>query len=101
MFEEVPYATSYNWYIDGVLNNSYHDTQAIFNRRSPYCGGSYYVQVEEINSCGTSSKAHTTAIEPMCLYRLVFSPNPATDFCEVEIVNESGEAIDEQEEWSI
>ena len=31
-------ATTYNWYLNGVLNNTYHGTEAIFNRVSPYCG---------------------------------------------------------------
>jgi hypothetical protein len=58
--DPVPTATSYNWYLNGVLNNMYHDDNAIFNRVSPYCGGSYNVDVKAYNDCGWSTLKHLT-----------------------------------------
>jgi hypothetical protein len=74
--DDVPTANSYNWYLDGVLNTTYHGTSAIFNRVSPYCGNWYGVQVEEINDCATSAKTSGLAVEPDCLYLLLLTNNP-------------------------
>jgi hypothetical protein len=81
--EATPFST-YNWYLNGVLNSNHTDV-VIFQRLSPYCGGSYNVQVEAVNTCGISSKRSTTAIEPACGSGLLISPNPASENIEVTI----------------
>ncbi|UZD22118.1 T9SS type A sorting domain-containing protein [Algoriphagus halophytocola] len=79
--------TSYNWYLDGVMQSS-HSSSATFNRRSPYCGRTYYVEVEAINACGTSVKGYYYVSEPSCFtgYSLRISPNPATSEVEIAVL---------------
>ncbi|WBL42745.1 T9SS type A sorting domain-containing protein [Algoriphagus halophytocola] len=79
--------TSYNWYLDGVMQSS-HTSSAVFNRRSPFCGRTYYVEVEAINDCGTSVKGYYYVSEPSCFtgYSLRISPNPATSEVEIAVL---------------
>jgi hypothetical protein len=97
----VPTATTYNWYLNGVLNNTYHGTEAIFNRVSPYCGRSYNVDVKAYNPCGWSTLKHLTVIEPSCLLSIVISPNPTETESTIAIYNESAAIIDLDEEWDL
>jgi hypothetical protein len=94
-------ATTYNWYLNGVLNNTHHGTEAIFNRVSPYCGGSYNVDVKSYNPCGWSTLRHLTVIEPSCLLKLVITPNPTESESTIAIYNESGTIMDLAEEWEL
>lgn len=96
-----PYATSYNWYLNGVMNDLYHDSGCIFNRVSPYCGGQYYVQVEAVDSCGVSSKTALWVFEPDCLYLLQLTPNPMSTESTVELVSETGADIDTDVAWDM
>ncbi|WPR75519.1 matrixin family metalloprotease [Algoriphagus sp. NG3] len=79
--------TSYNWYLDGVMQSS-HTSSAVFNRRSPFCGRTYYVEVEAINACGTSVKGYYYVSEPSCFtaYSLRIAPNPATSEVEIAVL---------------
>ncbi|WP_439489920.1 T9SS type A sorting domain-containing protein [Algoriphagus sp.] len=79
--------TSYNWYLDGVMQSS-HTSSAVFNRRSPFCGRTYLVEVEAINTCGTSVKGFYYVSEPSCFtgYSLRISPNPATSEVEIAVL---------------
>ncbi len=95
-----PTATSYNWYKNQVLQGS-HDDVAIFTRTSPYCGHSYLVQAEAINACGTSARRNKTVIEPACGKSLVISPNPASDFVEIEIISDANVEINSFAEFNI
>jgi hypothetical protein len=99
--DPVPTATTYNWYLNGVLNNTYHGTSAIFNRVSPYCGGSYNVDVKAYNTCGWSALKHLTVIEPSCLYGMIISPNPTASESDIQIYSESEVAMDEDIEWQL
>jgi hypothetical protein len=99
--DPVPTATTYNWYLNGVLNNTYHGTEAIFNRVSPYCGGSYNVDVKSYNPCGWSALKHLTVIEPSCLYGMIISPNPTETESDIEIYSESEVSIDQDIEWQM
>jgi hypothetical protein len=99
--DDVPTATNYNWYLNGVLNNTYHGTSAMLNRVSPYCGGTYNVDVEAYNSCGWSVKKHLTVIEPSCLYGMIISPNPTDSESDIEIYSESEVSIDPDIEWQL
>ncbi|WP_439490682.1 T9SS type A sorting domain-containing protein [Algoriphagus sp.] len=79
--------TSYNWYLDGVIQSS-HTSSAVFNRRSPFCGRTYYVEVQAINACGTSVKGYYYVSEPSCFtaHSLRISPNPATSEVEIAVL---------------
>lgn len=99
--DNVPTATSYNWYLDGVLNTTYHGTSAIFNRKSPYCGKWYGVSVEAINNCGTSARTSGLAVEPGCFFLLLLSPNPTGSETTVELVSEKGEEIEPDVSWDL
>lgn len=81
-----PTANSYNWYVDYVAH-SWHTDVIICQRRPPYCGNGYFVQVESINQCGTSDKRNRTAVEPPCSKKINISPNPASDFIEISFEN--------------
>jgi hypothetical protein len=63
--DEVPGATSYKWYLDGVLNNS-TATSVVFNQRFNDCGTGYYIAVEAVNSCGTSPQTFVHVAAPDC-----------------------------------
>lgn len=89
----VPCATSYNWYLDGVLQSTHADV-AILNRRPPYCGNYYYVQVEAVSALGKSAKRSKTAIEPSCDRGLLIIPNPESDFVEVNIISDNTQSLD-------
>ena len=89
----VPCATSYNWYLDGVLQSTHADG-AIFNRRPPYCGNYYYVQVEAVSALGKSAKRNKTVVEPSCDKGLLIIPNPASDIVEINIISDSTESLD-------
>ncbi len=100
IIEPVEYATSYNWYLDGVLNNYYHTTLAIFNQSSPYCGNSYYVGVRAINSCGASAQTYTVAYESPCFFRLTINPNPSNNETIIQVIDEL-ELQDSAVEWDL
>ncbi|BBE17819.1 uncharacterized protein with a C-terminal OMP domain [Aquipluma nitroreducens] len=69
-------ATSYNWYLDGVLIRNTTSTLQVFNRQLDNCGHVYYVDVEMVNGCGTSELRHAEVSEDPCYYYMVY-PNPA------------------------
>jgi hypothetical protein len=98
---EVASATSYDWYLDGVLNTTYHGFSAIFNRKSPYCGREYHLEVRANNGCGSSAKTHKLVFEPDCLYRLVLSPNPTVDESTVELFDESTTTLASEMDWEL
>lgn len=101
ILQEVATATSYNWYLDGVLNTTYHGFSAIFNRKGPYCGGEYHVEVEAINPCGASAKTYKLVFEPACLYSLLLSPNPTGVESTVEMVDESATTLSTEIDWDL
>lgn len=92
-------ATSYNWYLNGVMNSTYHGSSAIFNRVSPYCGGMYQVQVEAINPCGTSARTSQWVYEPSCLYAMALSPNPTGTESTIALSNENEAIVVADKEW--
>jgi hypothetical protein len=70
-------ATSYKWYLDGVLKyNSLMDV-VIFQRQIGNCGHRYDVDVYMVNSCGVSAFSHAETYEPPCLKSFSVYPNPA------------------------
>lgn len=99
--QDVSTATSYNWYLNGVMNTTYHGSSAIFNRVSPYCGGQYQVQVEAINPCGTSAKTSKLVYEPSCFYSMVLSPNPTESESTITLSNENDAIAVSDKEWEL
>lgn len=69
-------ATSYNWYINGGLS-TFHGTAAQFSIPRGVCDIEYDISVEEINSCGISSRSYANAYVPCDNYYMI-SPNPAS-----------------------
>ena len=84
---EVPTASSYNWYKDGVMESG-HIHVEIINRNSPYCGNTYLIQVEAVNACGTSNKKSKMPSEPSCFSIETF-PNPTSDYVEVRLLDQA------------
>ena len=76
--EPVVGATSYNWYINGALNNVYHSGSAHFAVSKTQCDIEYDIAVEAVNSCGTSLQSHANAYVP-CNNYFMKAPNPATN----------------------
>lgn len=75
----VPSATSYNWYLDGVLKSGWNGISAIFPRvRINNCGITYAVDVSMVNQCGVSATSHTQVYEQPCYNSFVLYPNPAS-----------------------
>ncbi|NOU17084.1 MAG: T9SS type A sorting domain-containing protein [Bacteroidales bacterium] len=72
-------ATSYKWYLDGVLKSSTSSTSVIFQRQLNNCGHVYYVDVAEVNACGVSEISHAEVSEDPCYYGFSISPNPASE----------------------
>lgn len=81
----VPGATSYNWYIDGVLTDS-HSSGAQMQIPRNRCGMEYDVSVEAVNSCGVSLRTHRNAYVPCDEYYII-SPNPASGLVTVSLDN--------------
>lgn len=77
--ESVPTATSYKWYLDGVLKYNDLRTDAIFQRQLQNCGHIYNVDVYTVNACGTSAVRHAEVSEDPCYKGFTISPNPASD----------------------
>jgi hypothetical protein len=92
--DDVPCATSYNWYLNGVIQST-HTESAIFQRRSPYCGNFYYVQVEAVSSLGISARRSKTVVEPSCGKSLLISPNPAMDVVTVNIITQDDNSLND------
>lgn len=80
--------TSYNWYVDGILQSGEHNATIRIPWKYPLCGNSYQVKVEAINACGTSTQRTVTLFDPPCFtgYRLRISPNPATSEVEIAVL---------------
>lgn len=80
--------TSYNWYLNNVTNSS-HTGTAIFNRTSPYCGHTYFVEIEAVNTCYPSTRGNISVDEPSCSssLTLAISPNPGSDEVNIEQVS--------------
>ncbi|MBC5994010.1 T9SS type A sorting domain-containing protein [Pontibacter cellulosilyticus] len=82
--DEVPGASSYNWYKDGVKVISNGSNLVSFPVYDTDCGNSFYIQVEAVfDGCGVSSR-NTTWATYECedgkslSYSVQVYPNPAT-----------------------
>ena len=75
----VPNATTYKWYLDGVLKYTDSRTDAIFQRQMDNCDHVYYIVVAAINACGSSDISHAEVSEDPCYYGFSIFPNPASD----------------------
>ncbi len=70
-------ATSYKWYLDGVLKFNALEDVVIFQRQIGNCGHVYYVDVSLVNACGVSPIRHAEVSEPPCYKSFIIYPNPA------------------------
>ena len=77
MVDPVEGATSYNWYKNGALHYAHADVVAIPITKD-LCNVSYGIEVEAVNSCGTSAKKYKSVFVPCEAYFTLF-PNPASD----------------------
>ncbi len=75
----VPGATSYNWYKNGVLQNTYHGAFAQIPITRNVCDVWYDISCAAINACGTSTQTHKNVYVPPCGNSFMVSPNPATN----------------------
>ncbi|MGQ0738420.1 MAG: hypothetical protein ACT4OJ_05110 [Bacteroidota bacterium] len=78
--DDVPGATSYQWYLDGVLKattaSSYYHLPMSGNVS---CGNFYYFGVKAVSSCGASAESYIGAEMPSCGFAFEISPNPSSD----------------------
>lgn len=85
--DDVPTATSYKWYIDGVYVQTTSVGTATFDR-TKNCEESYFVEVQAINGCGAGLKNYTYAYEPPCgdggIEPMSVYPNPSSDELTIE-----------------
>ncbi|SDD25209.1 fibronectin type III domain-containing protein [Williamwhitmania taraxaci] len=72
-------ATSYRWYVDGVLEQDELRIRCIFDRQLHNCGHVYYVDVAAVNACGVSEISHAEVSETPCENDFRIFPNPASD----------------------
>ncbi len=83
--DDVPGATSYRWYLDGVLKatttSSYYHLPMSGNVS---CGNFYYFGVKAVNICGASAESYVGATMPPCNSPYRVSPNPSTSNILVE-----------------
>jgi hypothetical protein len=76
VIDSVPGATSYNWYKNGVLLAVPQGIGAQIPIART-CNVGYSIEVEAVNSCGTSAKTYKGVFVP-CDNNFIVSPNPAT-----------------------
>ncbi|SDC01507.1 T9SS type A sorting domain-containing protein [Williamwhitmania taraxaci] len=72
-------ATSYRWYVDGVLEQDELRIRCVFDRQLHNCGHVYYVDVAAVNACGVSEISHAEVSETPCENDFRIFPNPASD----------------------
>lgn len=83
--DDVPSATQYNWYRDGVFQVSTSISQYTFTSIQ-LCDIDYIVDVEAVTSCGVSALSGVLVSFPPCgSFRIYSSPNPASDNLYVSI----------------
>lgn len=75
----VPGASSYNWYKNGILQNTYHGSFAQIPITKNLCDIWYDISVAVINACGTSIKTYKNVYVPPCNNSFLVAPNPATN----------------------
>ncbi|MBN2638035.1 MAG: hypothetical protein JXR65_02980 [Bacteroidales bacterium] len=77
--EAIPGALAYKWWVDGVLIYDSPVNGGIFQRDLTNCGHVYYIDVAQVNKCGTSPISHTEATEECGgIHPFTVYPNPAT-----------------------
>ncbi|WP_298390082.1 T9SS type A sorting domain-containing protein, partial [Hydrotalea sp.] len=100
--DDVPGATSYQWYLDGVLKGTtaasyYH----LPMKGNVSCGNFYYFGVRAINICGVSEESYVGANMPPCSFAYTIYPNPGSGNINIESINESDAIISEKKSAEI
>lgn len=83
--DDVPGATSYKWYLDGVLKAT--TTASYYHlpmNGNVSCGNFYYFGVRAVGACGTSPESYVGATMPPCGFAYTVSPNPSFDNVSIE-----------------
>ena len=80
----VPGAISYNWYINGSMNSTYHSNGCNFNVSKTNCDIEYDIAVEVVDTCGTTAQTHANAYMPCDNFYRIF-PNPAKGSIKVSV----------------
>lgn len=75
----IPSATSYKWYLDGVLKFDSPEYDVFFARQIWNCEHIYDVDVKAVNTCGESAISHTEVMEDPCDFTFKVYPNPASN----------------------
>ncbi|RPH25543.1 MAG: hypothetical protein EHM93_19920, partial [Bacteroidales bacterium] len=60
----IPSATTYKWYLDGVLKYTTPNAKAVFQRLQDDYDHVYYIDVATINACGVSDISHAEVSAP-------------------------------------
>lgn len=76
LINTVPGATSYEYYIDGVLDGSTLGSSHVYSFYGVPCGYTYHLSVKAIGPCGPSWEDVDFAYLP-CVSPFTVSPNPA------------------------
>jgi len=88
--DEVPEATSYQWYLNGVLKATTSvPYYALLMKGNVSCGNSYYFGVRAVGVCGTSDESYVYAEMPSCSFGYKVSPNPAANNISIGLLNET------------
>lgn len=89
--DDVPGATSYKWYLDGVLKaTTTTSSYQLPMTGNVSCGNFYYFGVKAVNSCGTSDESYVGAEMPPCGgFAYMISPNPSADNITIESNDEA------------
>lgn len=86
--DNVPGATSYEWYVDGVLKaTTIRPSYNLPMNGNVSCGNSYYFGVVAAGNCGNSLQPYIIAEMPPCEFPYTVSPNPSSDNVRIEINN--------------
>ena len=96
----MPGATSYMWYVDGVLKSTTTDSYYHLPMSGNVsCGNFYYFGVKAVSSCGTSEESYIGAEMPPCEFAIMVSPNPSSD--NINITLNEGRSLESSAEKSL
>ncbi|MFC0773977.1 T9SS type A sorting domain-containing protein [Terrimonas alba] len=83
--EDVPGATSYRWYLDGVLKaTTTSSSYQLPMSGNVSCGNFYYFGVRAVGACGVSPESYIGATMFPCDFAYTVSPNPGSDNIRIE-----------------
>ena len=88
--DDVPEATSYQWYLNGVLKaTTTVPHYSLLMKGNVNCGNAYYFGVKAVGICGASEESYVYAEMPSCSFGYRVSPNPATKNLSIQSLEET------------